>query len=192
MACGKAAMPDPKPALEAYARAAQAGDADALYALMSERSRRELGPEGARRVVADAKADLGELGTAAADPSARVVAVARVRFADGEEARLPLENGTFRVGAAGGLPAAARTPADALAELRRALARRSYAGLIRVLSKETRAAIERDLSGLVDGLAHPETLDVKIAGDRASVELAGGHKVRLRRESGVWVVEDFD
>jgi hypothetical protein len=192
MACGKAAVPDPKPALDAYARAAQAGDADALYAMMSERSRRELGPEGARRVVNDAKADLGELGAAAGDPASRVVAIARVRFADGEEARLPLEGGAFRVAAAGGLPAAARTPADALAELRRALARRSYAGLMRVLSKETRAAIERDLAGLVDGLGHPETLDVKIVGDRASVELAGGHKVRMRRENGLWVVEDFD
>ena len=37
---------------------------------------------------------------------------------------------------------------QALEQLRRVLARRSYAGLLRVLSRETRDAIERDLRGL--------------------------------------------
>ena len=190
--CGKTAVPDPHDALTAYARAATAGDADALYAMMTERSQRALGQDGVRRAVADGKSDLAELGAAAASPSARVRASARVRFGDGEEARLALEDGAFRVAAAAALPAAARTPEGALGELRRVLARRSYAGLMRVLSKDTRAAIDRDIQGLVEGLDRPETLEVKVVNDRALVEVPGGHRVRLKRESGVWVVEDFD
>ena len=105
---------------------------------------------------------------------------------------LDVEEGGFRVSSADGLPAAARSPAAALEQLRRALARRSYAELMRVLSPATRSAIESDLRSLVDGLSHPEGLDVQVSGDVASVQIQGGHFVKLRRDGGIWRVEDFD
>lgn len=190
--CGATALPDPREAAQAYARAAQAGDSAALHAMMTERSQRSLGQEGARRAVDDARAELAEQASRFADRSSKVEQVARVRFGDGEEATLPLEDGAFRVSSADALPAGARTPTQALEQLRRVLARRSYAGLMRVLSRETRDAIERDLQKLVEGLDHPEALDVKLQGDTGLVQLPGGHSVRLRREGGRWAVEDFD
>jgi hypothetical protein len=105
---------------------------------------------------------------------------------------LDLEGGHFRVSAAAGLPAGARTPAQALGELRGALARRSYAALVRVLSGETRSALEGDMRSLVEGLEHPDALDVRAHGETAEVEVPGGHKVLLKREAGVWKVVDFD
>jgi hypothetical protein len=63
---------------------------------------------------------------------------------------------------------------------------------MRVLSPSTRSAVESDLRSLVDGLAQPDGLDVQVSGDVASVQLQGGHSVKLRREAGVWKVEDFD
>ena len=45
---------------------------------------------------------------------------------------------------------------------------------------------------VVEGLEQPEGLEVKMAGDSATVQIPGGHEVRLRREAGVWRVEDFD
>ena len=72
------------------------------------------------------------------------------------------------------------------------LARRSYAGLMRVLSPATRAAVESDLRALVDGLSEPGTLPVQANGDAAVVKVPGGHQVKLKREGGVWRVEDFD
>jgi len=159
---------------------------------MTERSRRSLGKEGVQRSLDDARAELGEQATRLADRSAKVEQVARVRFGDGEEATLPLEEGGFRIASSDALPAGARTPTQALEQLRRVLARRSYAGLMRVLSRETRDAIERDLRGLVEALNHPEALDVKIQGDNATIQLQGGHSVKLRREGGRWAVEDFD
>ncbi len=190
--CGAAALPDPRETAQAYARAAQAGDAEALHGMMTERSQRALGKDGVRRAVEDARAELGEQGQRLADPSARVEQAARVRYGDGEEVVLALEDGAFRVSSADALPAGAKTPGQALEQLRRVLARRSYAGLMRVLSRETRDAIERDLRGLVEALERPEGLDVKVQGDTASVLLSGGHRVRLRREGGRWAVEDFD
>jgi hypothetical protein len=96
------------------------------------------------------------------------------------------------VTSAGALPGGAKTPQEALDQLRRVVARRSYAGLMRVLSPTTRAAIERDLRALVDGLDHPSTLNVNVTGDAAVVVVPGGHEVRLRRDGGVWRVENFD
>ena len=73
-----------------------------------------------------------------------------------------------------------------------ALARRSYAGVVRVLSSESRSAVENDMKSLVQGLEQPETLEVKVTGDRAQVQVPGGHSVKLKREAGFWRVEDFD
>lgn len=115
---------------------------------------------------------------------------AQVLLADGSEVELSLEDGAFYVDAAATLPSAARTPAQALDGLRRALSRRSYPALLRVLSVEARSAVERDLRALVQGLEDPAALDVRVNGDRADIELPGGHSVSLKREHGVWRVED--
>src|SRR5208283_1045475 len=133
-----------------------------------------------------------EEGQALSGKDARTVATARLRFADGEEVALDLENGRFYVTSAGAVPGGGRTPEEALDQLRRVLARRSYAGLMRVLSPTTRAAVEQDLRGLVSGLDRPATLPVTVSGETATIAVPGGHHVRLRRESGVWRVDDFD
>jgi hypothetical protein len=63
---------------------------------------------------------------------------------------------------------------------------------MRLLSPSTRSAIESDLRSLVDGLSHPEGLDVQVSGDVAQVQIQGGHLVKLRRDGERWKVEDFD
>jgi hypothetical protein len=193
LGCGASRIPDPKDAVAAYAEAAARGDADTIYEMMSEKGRRALTRDEVRKIVADEKGELAEQGKAVTAPGVVVKSRARVRFADGEDATLVVdEEGTFRISAADALPAGARTPEQALAQLRRVLARRSYAGLMRVLSPATRSAIEGDLRSLVVGLQNPEGLEVTVAGDTATVQIPGGHEVKLRREAGVWHVEDFD
>jgi hypothetical protein len=193
LGCGVTRIPDPKDAVASYAEAAARGDADAIYEMMSEKGRRALSRDEVKKIVADEKAELAEQGKAVTAPGVVVKSRARVRFADGEDATLVLDDeGTFRIATADALPAGARSPEQALEQLRRVLARRSYAGLMRVLSPATRSAIESDLRSLVEGLAHPEGLEVQVAGDIATVQIPGGHEVKLRREAGVWHVEDFD
>jgi hypothetical protein len=191
-ACGGSAIPDPKEAVAAYAAAASKGDADAIYEMLSDKSKRALSRQEVRRMVADEREELSDQAKAVSAPGVIMKAHARVRFHDGESASLDLEEGVFRISAADALPAGARTPQEALDQLRRVLARRSYAGLLRVLSPSTRSAIERDLRSLVEGLEQPEGLEVEISGDAATVQIPGGHEVKLRREAGVWHVEDFD
>ncbi|MFO0761158.1 MAG: hypothetical protein U0359_32065 [Byssovorax sp.] len=191
--CGSSSIPSPREALSAYAAAAARGDADALYDMMSDKSRRTLSRDEVRRMVAGEKAELGEQSKALTAPGVVIKSRAQVRYADGEDASLDLDDqGIFRIAGADALPAGAKTPEQALSELRRVLARRSYAGLMRVLSPATRSAIEGDLRSLVTGLEHPEGLEVTVVGDVATVQVPGGHEVKLKREAGVWHVEDFD
>ena len=192
-ACGAGRVPDPRAAVSAYADAAARGDADAIYEMMSARGRRALTRTEVHKIVADEKAELADQGKAVTAPGVVVKSSARVHFADGEDATLVVDDsGAYRVATADALPAGARSPEQALEQLRRVLARRSYAGLMRVLSPATRSAIESDLRSLVVGLEHPEGLEVAVAGDTATVQIPGGHEVKLRREAGVWHVEDFD
>lgn len=192
VSCGSSAIPDPREACRAYAAAASRGDADALYGMMTQSSRQLRSREQLRNIVADERDDLAEQSQALTGPDVRVEATARLRFADGEEAALDLHGGRYWVTAAGALPGGARTPEEALEQLRRVIARRSYAGLMRVLSPSTRAAIENDMRRLVDGLNEPRSLPVQVSGDAAIVPVPGGHQVKLKREAGVWRVDDFD
>ncbi len=192
IACSRSALPDPSDAAAEYARAAERGDADAIFGMLTEKARTAQGKEGTRRLVNDSRAELARQGRALASPQASVKIGARLRYADGEQVELDVEEGRFAIRSASVLPAGARTPAQALSELRAALARRSYAALIRVLSSETRSSMENDLRSLVEGLEQPETLDVKVSGDSAEVEVPGGHSIRLKREAGIWRIEDFD
>ncbi|AKT39198.1 uncharacterized protein CMC5_033470 [Chondromyces crocatus] len=180
--------------MEAYAAAAAKGDADAIYAMLSEKGQRSLSREEVRRLVQEERAELGDQARSLGAPAVVVKTKAQVRYPDGEIATLDYDPATraFQISGADALPAGARTPAQALEQLRRVLARRSYAGLLRVLTPATRSAIESDLRSLVEGLTQPEGLVVDVAGDSATVQVPGGHGVKLRREGGVWLVEDFD
>jgi len=192
-ACASAgSIPAPEPAIAAYASALAAGDVDALYAMMSDESRRALSPADLKRILGEQRTELGEHAKALSKPARTVRTRAELRYQDGEVVTLELVDGAFRLTAADALPTAARTPAQALEELRRVLARRSYAGLMRVLSPRTRSAVEGDLRSLVEGLGAPDALLVGVVGDKATVRVPGGHRIELRREDGVWHVDDFD
>ncbi|MCC6664308.1 MAG: hypothetical protein IT375_11220 [Polyangiaceae bacterium] len=190
--CGGHGLPDPKVTAAEYAARVEKGDADAVYAMLSTEAQRAHGKEGVRRMVKESQLELTRTARAVAAAGTKVEMQATVRYADGEQASLDVEDGSFRVGSAGALPLGARTPAQALSELRQALARRSYGGVLRVLSSESKSAVENDMKSLVQGLEQPETLDVKITGDRAEVQVPGGHSVKLKREAGFWRIEDFD
>ena len=185
-------MPDPKLAAAAYAQAAKRGDPERIYALLSREAQRDYGQQGTRDLVRQAQAELRQQGSALLAPGVKVQASAEIRFDDGESALFDLEDGAFRLSSLGTVPSRARTPAEALGDFRRALARRSYPALLGVLAPETRGALEGDLKSLVEGLENPDTLDVKVSGDNAVVEIPGGHQVKLRREAGVWQILDFD
>jgi hypothetical protein len=191
-ACTSQVVPDPRSAAQEYSAAAARGDADAIHSMMTSSAQKAHTRDDVKKIVEAQQAELAEQARALSAKDTRVEATARLRYDDGEEAALELREGQFWVTSSGALPGGARTPEGALEQLRRVLARRSYAGLMRVLSPATRAAIEQDLRSLVTGLEKPETLQLQTTGDSATVLVPGGHHVRLKREGGVWRVDDFD
>jgi hypothetical protein len=192
LACSGRSVPDPRSAAEEYAQAASRGDGDAIYEMMTTSAQKSRSRDDVKRLVAEQRGELAEQAKSLTTKDARVEAVARLRYEDGEEAQLELREGHFWITSSGALPGGSRTPEQALDQLRRVLARRSYAGLMRVLTPATRGAVEQDLRSLVSGLERPETLHVDVAGDGAVVTIPGGHSVKLKREGGVWRVDDFD
>src|SRR6188768_1958602 len=190
--CAEARLPDPKLVANRYAEAARAGDSERIFALLSAEAQRDYGRQGTRKLVEQAKGELNRQGAALLSPASRVQASAEIRFEDGESALFDLEEGAFHLSSLGTVPSRPRSPSEALGDFRRALARRSFPALLGVLSAETREAVEGDLKSLVEGLENPDTLDVKVSGDNAVVSVPGGHQVKLRREAGVWHVQDFD
>jgi hypothetical protein len=190
--CSGHAVPDPKSAADDYAAAASRGDADAIYEMMTTSAQKSRSRDDVRRLVKEQRGELSEQAKLVTARDARVEATARLRYEDGEEAQLELRDGRFWITSSGALPGGSRTPEQALDQLRRVLARRSYAGLMRVLTPSTRAAIEQDLRSLVSGLERPETLHVQVTGETAVVTVPGGHTVKLKRDAGVWRVDDFD
>ncbi|MBI5532499.1 MAG: hypothetical protein HY898_07280 [Deltaproteobacteria bacterium] len=190
--CVRESVPDPRTAAAAYADAAARGDADAIYAMLDSESRRSMTLSDVKKMVQQERAELADQAKAIRSPQADVKAMARLKFADGEDALLEIKDGKFFIASADALPTGARTPSQALEELRRVLARRSYAGLMRVLTQSSRSSMENDLRSLVQGLENPEGLDVQQTGDTAVVSVPGGHVIKLRREGGTWRVEDLD
>ena len=190
--CAESRLPDPQLTAARYAAAARSADSDRIYALLSSEAQRDFGLQGTRSLVEQAKVELGQQGKALLAPGSRVQASAEIRFEDGESALFELEDGAFRLSSLGTVPSRAQSPTEALGDFRRALARRSYPALLGVLTLETRGALENDLKSLVEGLENPETLDVKVSGDSALVTVPNGHQVKLRRDGGVWRIQDFD
>ena len=191
-ACASSRVPDPHDAASAFATAVARGDTDTVYEMMSTSAHKARSRDDVKRILGTERDELAEQTRALAAKEARVESSARLRFEDGEDATLELRGGHFLVTTAGTLPGGARSPEEALDQLRRVLARRSYAGLMRLLSPSTRAAVEQDLRTLVAGLEHADALLVQLSGDAASILVPGGHHVRLRRDGGTWRVEDFD
>ena len=192
MGCVGSGVPDPKSAADDYAQAAAKGDADAIYGMMTASAQKSRSREDVRKLVNEQRGELAEQAKSVTAKDARIEATARLRYQDGEEAQLELRDGHFWITSSGALPGGSRTPEQALDQLRRVLARRSYAGLMRVLTPATRAAIEQDLRTLVTGLERPDTLHVQVTGETATVTVPGGHTVKLKRDAGVWRVDDFD
>lgn len=192
--CGAAgAPPHPQDAVRAYLAAVRAHDADAAYALLSTTQQAAISKEEFVRAFRENRAELADQVNALSRLGPRdVVAVGEVTYGDGESAALVLEGGDWRI--SGGVAEAysLRSPQQALRSLRRALERRSYDALMRILARRSRSQVDDEVRRLVDALHDAQNLEVVVDGDRARVEYEPGHVIELLREDGEWRIVDLD
>lgn len=210
-ACARtASVPDPRDAAEAWAAAVDKAtddknpDSGDLYDLLSKRSRATMTKTQVAAIAKDDKGELREQAKGIREVVAqdkaqkpteapKIVAVALVRYEDGSEASLVLENGLFRVQNAILMPGGGATPEEAVASFRDALRRRSYPAIVRLLTPTLRATVEAQLKGLEASMAEPDKLPFPSgAVDEIDLKLENGHRVRLKRVNGKWYVDNFE
>jgi hypothetical protein len=190
--CVGPAVPSPQKTIDAYVAATKRGDHRTLHALLSERARGRLSANDVSSLARENAAELRDEAAKFDGRSTITEASAEIAFEDGDQVTLDLEHGQFHIGSVGTLPGGSASPNQAIADLRRAVSRRSYWALLRVLSPKARRTMEDMLRSLATGLAHPESLPIVENGDTANVRIPGGHLVKLRREGTAWHVEFFE
>lgn len=203
--CGGARAEDPGSVLRAYGRALQDGQADEAYRLLSDESRRGTSLEAFRRMVKDNPEEVREMGRALQRPTTPPVVTALLTAPSGQELRLVLEGGRWRVDATAVDLYAQDTPRHAVAAFVRALERKRYDVLLRFVpdghkegldAAKLKTAWEGDdkeemaqvLSALKQALP---SASIEETGERATLPYGAG-TLQLVREHGVWKIEDFD
>jgi hypothetical protein len=169
--------------------ALEAGDAARAYGLLDETTRGEVTQEQFATLLEENRAEL--VAQAAQLKQGRVLTHALVRIKNGERVGLVLEDGRWVIEGGVADAAAMRTPQDTIHALRRALARRSLAGLQRVLARQQRAEIEAEIQQFLEDTEDELDLDVEVRGDNAVVRTSGGRAVFMTREAGEWRVVEI-
>lgn len=183
----------PDDVLARYVEAMSNGDIDGAYTLLSEAQRQQTSLEefraAAQRYPEELEAQTRELRRQMEEP---IPVSAEIRLESGEVATFVLEGGQWRVaeGAAGAVSLS--SPLHTIRALRRALQRRSYGEVARVLSREARAQVEDEIARIVEGLEDEGSLTVEITGNRARIVYDENHFVDLQREDGEWVIVDMN
>lgn len=185
-------IPDPAPVVARFAEASRSGDHQAVYQLLSRQAQRSLGADRVKQLVAEQRQELASNANHLKAKEAQTEVAVQARFIDGDTALLSWEQGELRVDAAAALPSHASTPEQALVELRAVLQRRSYPGLLGVLTRNSAAGFEAQLDSLVGALSDAPYLHIEIVDNRAVISLPEGHKVELWKEDGLWKVHDFE
>ena len=192
--CASAApIEGPEQTLDSYVAALRSGDAAAVYALLDQDTKDALTVEELAAVLADNRQEAAEQADALdATRDATLAAEARVPTRHGETVVLLLEDGSWKLlGGVLGAPAL-RTPRDAVLALRRALERRSLPGVLRVLSRGTRAELETEMDRLLEDTEDELGLDYEIQGNEAVVTTSTGRRIVLSREAGEWRVVEVE
>ncbi len=190
--CASSPVPDVNGALAEYREALAAGDAASLHAMMTEKDQKSISRAELAEHLRSSRPEMKERAELVKS-SLSVKTEATILLNDGESVGLVVEDRAFRVTAGGTLPGGAPTPEGALGDLRRAILRREFGGVLRTLTPSVERTVESDLASLAKGLEHPETLPLEVKDDRAEVRVAGGHLVKLKRVGGsVWYVDYFD
>lgn len=191
--CASAAVIEgPGPTVEAYARAVQAQDAEAVHALLDEESRESVATDDVARLLQENQQELNERAEIAQQQLAGVNSRATVRLPSGEIAVLTLEDGEWKI-LGGVLDAPAlQTPEDAIRAMRHALQRRSMSGVLRVLSRAPRAQLEAEVERFLDDTEDELDYDIEVEGNEALVRASNGRVIHLVREAGEWRIAEVE
>ena len=206
-ASSRAAAGSPEGTLHAYAQALEEGRADAAYRMLSDEARRGISFEAFRAMIKDDPDGVREIGRALERPAAPAVVTAIVTSPSGQELRLVLEDGAWRVDGSSLDLYAQDTPRHAVMGFVRAVERKRYDVVMRFVPEShvegldaaklkaawegnERSEIEQVVAALRQALASA-SVAIEETGERATMPYGSG-TLQLVREHGLWKIENFD
>jgi hypothetical protein len=204
-ACAAARANDPQSVLLTYARALEDGRADDAYAYLSDEARRGISLEAFRRMVKDDPEGVKEIGRSLERPTAPPQVTATITSPSGQELRLVLEDGKWRVDASTIDLYAQDTPRHAIQGFVRALERKRYEIVMRYVPDAHKEGLDAaKLQAAWEGHEKDEmqqviaalkqalpTATIEETGERATMPYGAG-AMQLVREHGLWKIENFD
>ncbi len=207
-ACGGAAAGRaPEDVVDAFARALRVGDADGAYALMSEAHRRRVSRAEFARHLAENPAEAREAAAALAQRDGAAAQRAEVQLADGDTVALVRDGADWRIATNLADFYDQSTPRAALRAFVRAMERERYDVVLRFVPEADRTGMSEarmrtafsveareETARLIAALRASLDAPLEEIGDHATLRYGeGGRRLaRLRREGGVWKIEDPD
>lgn len=195
----------PESALDAFARALREGRTREAYGLMSQGYRRRVSREDFEQRIERDRAEVRQTAATLSERRGPAEQEAVVEYGQGETLRLVRERGEWRVATDVVDFYSQRTPRVALRSFVRAMERRRYdvvlrlvpqrdregttvEGMARAWEGDGREEVERLLANLRQALDNP----IEEVGDRATMSYGERFRVQFVREDGVWLIDDPD
>ncbi len=202
---GLSAGATPEGTVAALASALRDGRVEEAYSLMSEGYRRRVSLEEFRRFFRDYPTEVRETARTLSQRRGRAEQEAVVEYGEGETLRLVRESGDWRIASDVVDFYDQSTPRAALRSFVRAMERRRYDVVLRLIPEadregmteermrgtwegEGREEVERLLAHLRASFENP----IEEVGDRATMSYGDRFRVQFVREDGVWRIEDPD
>jgi hypothetical protein len=193
----------PEDTVIAFARDLNEGKLDAAYALMSDDYKKRVSLEAWKKQLSENPDDTNELSNTLSHVRGPSEQEAVLRYGDGEELRLRKSGERWLVVTDLVSFYDQSTPRAAVRAFARALSRRRYDVLMRLVpnadkegmttdrlqaawSGEAREEVERMLASLQQHLEDP----IEIVGNHATMPYGEHARVQMLREDGVWKIED--
>ncbi len=191
LACAAQPPPEPKGAVSELRSCVVRRDAAAAHDLLTAEGRRVLSLERTARLLQSKDGELLARLTAASAAGASTKVT--IHYETNPTVTLVKQDDTnWRIDSAGLLPPASTTVTDALTSLRLALVRLRSDTLWSLMTPQLRRQWDADISGLVEGLRHPEALDVVRRGNRAIVKLPTARTLQFTLEAGTWQLDTVE
>ena len=191
--CGTVKKTGPSDILRQYIGAVRANQPAKAYALLHDSVRRRMTKE---EFVSRWKTVRDELGDQAAHLEKRLAKPldvrAEVQFANGGQAKLRMAADGWRIHGGINVSFSTATPKETLRALLRAVKRRDYHAVMRLMSKSVREGLEKEIDDRVKRLGEGLTKSLIVEGGRATLKLGENFKIELVKEDGRWKVADFD
>jgi hypothetical protein len=206
-ACAAHNAQNPRAVLHDYGQALAEGRAEDAYGMLSREAQQTMNPAAFADTVKTNRAEVGEVGKSLMRDTGAPEVTAVVPLASGEEIKLVLEDGKWRVDASALDFYSQATPRQAVIGFIRAFTRRRYDVLLKYTPNAHREGLDEQRLKEAWGEGKPEgkrieelveairqslpTATIEEIGDIATMAYGAAGLVHLVRENGAWKIESI-